>query len=339
MRGPGQNVRDCLKKSRESALQAVEIYNKPATPFRTGGFVVLMVIAWQSLFHGVFFQRRVQPYYRKKNSKRFVRIDGDHAWWELSECLQQYFGDDNGPIRKNLEFFAKLRNKIEHRTMPDLDPMIFGECQALLLNFDDMLMKEFGEKARLSESLYLPLQFTRARAQIPRGKGAAGWSDVSTFVQAYRSTLGADVQGSNAYSWQVFLLPRIGSSRSPDIAIEWITYDPDKPEEMEQYEKVAALIKSKHVPVYNLDLYKPNQVSKLVATATGRKFTPYHHTAAWKHFKVRPEKAAADPKACAPEFCVYDTVHNDYLYTKKWVDKLSAELGDEAAYNLVMGKA
>jgi len=31
-----------------------------------------------------------------------------------------------------------LRNKIEHRSMPQLDPSIFGECQAMLLNFDEM---------------------------------------------------------------------------------------------------------------------------------------------------------------------------------------------------------
>ena len=340
MRGPGRNVRDCLKKSRESALQAVEIYNKPGTPFRTGGYVVLMVIAWQSLFHAIFFKRQIKPYYRKKNSQRFVRIDDDFSWWELAECTRQYFGEVDGPVRKNLDFFGKLRNKIEHRTIPELDPVIFGECQALLLNFDDLLVKDFGDRSRLSESLYFPLGFSHAKPSAPSGKGAAGWTEVSTFVQAYRSTLSTDVQSSNDYSWQVYLLPRIGNHRSADhVAIEWVPYDPTKPAEMEQYERVAALIKTKHVPVFNLDGYKPSQVSKLVAAAIGRRFNVFHHhPIAWRHYGIRPEGSAADPAICKSDYCYYDSIHKDYVYTQKWVDKLIADLSDEAAYNALFKK-
>jgi hypothetical protein len=340
MRGPGRNVKECLKKAHQSALQAVEIYNKPATPFRTGGYVVLMVIAWQSLFHAISFKRNIKPYYRKKNSKRFARIEGDYSWWDLTECAKQYYGGVDGPVRKNLEFFAKLRNKIEHRTIPELDPAIFGECQALLFNFDDLLKQEFGEKFALSESLYLPLQFTRAPKKSPRGKDASGWADVSTFVQAYRSTLGADVYGSNDYSWQVFLLPRVGGARSlADVAIEWIEYDPTKPDEMAQYEQVSALIKTRQVPVRNLDGYKPAQVAKLVAAAIERPFSVnHHHIVAWKSYGVRPLNGSSDPAACKGDFCSYDKLHKDYVYTQKWVDLLIRDLSNIGQYDALFKK-
>lgn len=54
MRGLPYNVKNCLNKARESALLAVETYNKPATSFKSGGYIVLMCIAWTSLFHAIF---------------------------------------------------------------------------------------------------------------------------------------------------------------------------------------------------------------------------------------------------------------------------------------------
>lgn len=38
------NVKQMLNKTRESAMLAVEVYNKPATKFKSGGYVVLMSI-------------------------------------------------------------------------------------------------------------------------------------------------------------------------------------------------------------------------------------------------------------------------------------------------------
>jgi len=44
-------VKQLIEKSKDSTLLAVEIYNKPRTAFRSSGFIVLMHIAWTSLFH------------------------------------------------------------------------------------------------------------------------------------------------------------------------------------------------------------------------------------------------------------------------------------------------
>src|ERR1700735_3569939 len=107
-----------LQKSRDAALLAVETYNRPGTVFRSGGYIVLMVIAWTSLLHAGFFKRKVKPYYRKKGSKRFEKVDGDYKAWELAECVAQFFKEKNPPERKNLELFIGLRNKIEHRSLP-----------------------------------------------------------------------------------------------------------------------------------------------------------------------------------------------------------------------------
>ena len=145
MRGLPRKVKGALEKARDSALLAVEVYNKPAVKFKSGGYITLMVIAWTALFHAIFFKKKRKPF--RKEHGRFLRIEKDFMYWELGECLSQYFKTDTGnPVRKNLEFFIPLRNRIEHRSMPELDASIFGECQAMLLNFDEMLEKEFGAK-------------------------------------------------------------------------------------------------------------------------------------------------------------------------------------------------
>ena len=128
MRGYSREIKGLLAKARESALLAVETYNRPTATFRSGAYIVLMCIAWTSLFHAIFRKRKVAPYYRKPGSSRFQKIDGDNRAWELAECLKQSYRDQNPSSRANVEFFVRLRNKFEHRSFPQLDSEIFGEC-------------------------------------------------------------------------------------------------------------------------------------------------------------------------------------------------------------------
>ncbi|MEX1014001.1 MAG: DUF3644 domain-containing protein [Candidatus Paceibacterota bacterium] len=60
-RGLPKKVKLSLQKARDSALLAVEMYNKPSIKFKTGGYVVMMIIAWTALFHAIFFKRKVKP--------------------------------------------------------------------------------------------------------------------------------------------------------------------------------------------------------------------------------------------------------------------------------------
>jgi hypothetical protein len=79
-------VKTHLDKARESALLAVETYNRPGTAFRSGGFIVLMCIAWTALFHSIFLKRRLKPFYRKETNRRhFKLIDGDRKAWEAQQ--------------------------------------------------------------------------------------------------------------------------------------------------------------------------------------------------------------------------------------------------------------
>ena len=335
-----------LRKAREAALLAVETYNRPGASFRAAGFLVLMVVAWTSLFHAIFAKRKVKPYYRqKRHPRRFEKVDEDFKYWELSECLQQYYADQNPPVRKNLEFILKLRNKIEHRFLPALDIDIFGECQALLNNFERLMCETFGDKYALSASLAFALQFggsvhPNQEAAI-RGALKQHLQSVRKFVERFRSTLSADVLGDQNYSFKVFLIPKVGSSRSADdVAVEFIRHDPTKPEEMSRYDRVVALIKPRQVNIVNANgLTASAVVGKVAAQLGGKKFNHHSHRQCWLYFKVRPSKGGGDPSLCNPQFCSYDVIHKDYVYVQAWVDFLAAKLNDPATYQVVMGGA
>lgn len=344
MKGLPLEVKALLAKARESAVLAVETYNRPSASFRSGAYIVLMVIAWTSLFHAMFLRRNTKPYYRKSGSKRFQKVDGDYKRWELAECVRQYFKTDIPAIRRNLEFFVGLRNKIEHRSMPALDPEIFGECQAFLMNFESLICSEFGDRYAINGGLSLALHFSRSapkpRAASTTSKEAKTFRAVKTYVEQFRSSLSTEVYSDLGYSFKVYLVPKVGTHASKDaVAVEWVKYDPSKPEEMKEYERIVALIKPKEVRVANLDLLKPGEVAKKVAAAIRKPFNVgHHHVTCYRHFNARPAKGASDPKACDTRYCVYDAAHRDYLYTQEWVDHLVKSLSDNATYDFLFPK-
>jgi hypothetical protein len=338
-------VKRGLEKGRDSALLAVEVYNKPAVKFKSGCYISLMVIAWTSLFHAIFFRRKVKPFRRKPNG-RFERIDGDYKYWELEECLRHYYGSDTGnPVRKNLEFFIPLRNQIEHRSMPELDSSIFGECQAMLLNFDAMLEKEFGLEFCIRESLSFSLQlFPSAENLAQAVKQNPSTKPVVDFVRQYRSSISTEVLASGKFSFKAFLIQVANHQSENVLPIQFVNYDKLSEEEKQKVSRIAALIKLKEVPVSNADTMKPSEVVRKVQAGLGNpkmlrgkkevnRFNEVIHAKCWRKFNVRPSSGSAQPNATNPKYCVYDKAHGDYVYTQTWVDFLIEQLRDEAVFS------
>lgn len=343
MKGLPYEVKTLIQKARESATLAVETYNRPTATFRSGAYVLLMTVAWTSFFHAIFFRRKIKPFYRKTNPRRYVKIDGEPKRWELKECLQQFYKDANPPVRRNLEFFIGLRNKIEHCSLAQLDPELFGECQAMLLNFESMLTSEFGAPYAIHGGLSFTLQFSKdgpQRLSAPTGKSQQRtFKAVKQFVDAFRSGLSTEVQDSLEYSFKVYLVPKMGNHASGGaVAVEFVKYDPAKPEEMKQYEKVVAMIKPKEVRVANLGLLKAGQVAAQISGKLGRKFSTYDNKLCYQHFNARPKKGAPDPSSCDMRYCQYDDMHLDYGYYPAWVDFLVQKLSDPATYEMIISK-
>jgi hypothetical protein len=347
MKRYGRAVRNALEKALDSALLAVEVYNKPAVKFKSGGYIALMVIAWTALFHAIFFKKNRKPFYKKSNG-RYIKTGGDYRYWELDECLSQYYGSETmNAVRKNLEFFIPLRNKIEHRSIPELDANIFGECQAMLLNFDEIVEKEFGSKHRLRECLSFSLQmFPSAEGLVDAITRNPAAKPIADFIQRYRSTVSPETLASGKYSFKAFLIQVANHPSSSAPSIQFLHYDKLTDDQKKQASHLVAMVKTKTVPVLNPDTMKAGQVVKKVQQGLGNpkvlrggkqadKFTMDTHTRCWRQYKVRPPKGSQTPWETDPKYSVYDKLHNDYGYTQEWVDFLIEELKNDAKFGVL----
>lgn len=314
-----------LESSIDASLLAVEIYNKPRTAFRSEAYIAMMIIAWTRLFHAYFNTTIGNKYYYKKNN-RYERIDGERKAWELSTCISEY-GKLKEPVKKNLEFFIKLRNKIEHRHIDkrEVDILIFGECQALLYNFESTLINLFGETYALNESLVFTLQFSHLRKPEQNAASKVALSkdlkNIRNYVEQYRSSLSHNVFDSQEYSIKLLQIPKISNTNRSDLAIEFVRWDSLSEEDREAFEKVAAIIKDKRVKVEGINvgkLKRDDVVERVREALPGTRFSGHTHTCLFHLLSIRPPSNAEDPFDTNAAYCHYDEAHGDYLYQEEW---------------------
>jgi hypothetical protein len=316
-----------LEAAIDAALLAVEVYNKPRTTFRSEAYIALMIIAWTRLLHAHFNVNIGDKYYYKEKKKnRYKKIDGERKAWELTKCLEEY-GRLNKAVKKNLEFFIKLRNKIEHRHIDkkDVDVIIFGECQALLYNFENTLINLFGKEFALNESLVYSLQFSHLRTTGQQSASKVALSkdmkNIVDYVDKYRSTLRDDVFESQEYSIKLLQIPKISNTNRSDLAIEFVRWEELNEADKDKIQKATALIKDKKVKVeaVNVGKLKPGDVVARIKDAIpGTNFSIHTHTCLHKLFRIRPPSNTDNLSNTNSDYCQYDEAHNDYVYNESW---------------------
>lgn len=347
-RGLSQPVKDNLEKARDAAIAAVEAYNRPGPRFRTAHFIIMIVIAWTAAYHAYYYKSGRRPWYRSKTAGsgkgvRYIKVDGDPKHWDIAECLKVHFGGTNPPERANLDFLIGLRNKIEHRHLPQLDATLYGECQAALLNLEEFLTREFGSRYALVDQLAISLQFSQTtRAEKRKAAQVLATTSARTvkdYVERFRGGLAGTTLNSMKYSFNVFLVPKLSNRASAaDVAVEFVRVDEANESDLERLDRLNVLIREKRVPIANLDLYKPSQVVREVAKACPFKISMGTHTTAWRHFAVRPLGGNPRPEETKSEYCVFDLVHRDYMYTKAWVEKLKQDLSNADRFRTIVGR-
>lgn len=315
-----------LESSIDSVLLAVEIYNKPRTTFRVENYISLMIMAWTRLFQAYFNNTIGDKYYYKKKN-RYIRVDGERKAWELSTCITKYGGLTESE-EKNLRFFIKLRNKIEHRHIEKetLDTLIFGECQALLYNFENILVKLFGEEYGINENLAFSLQFSRVmtkeQRQAQKNLLSTEVQNLVEYINKYRNELSEEVYNSQEFSVKLIAIPKVASASRNDMSIEFLKWDTLTPEEQEEVQRLTAIVKDKVVRVegVNTGRHRPSIIVNKVNENGIPEFSIPNHTAMWKLFKVRPSRGTEDSFDTNVKYCYYDQAHDDYLYTDAWID-------------------
>jgi hypothetical protein len=331
-------ARTFIDKSLKSALLAVEIYNKPTIDYRTEGYIVMMTIAWTALFHAIF-SKDFAPYKYK------VDENEEERYYELSKCVSVYSGILKKEINANLDFLTLLRDQIVHRIIPDLDDIVFGECQACLFNYEQLLNEYFGPNYQIRNSLAYSLQFSKKYTDeqllAKRSFELKTHNSVLQFIRRYRDELDPDIFQSIHYSFRVFMIPKVGNHiESSDLAVEFIKYDPNKAAEYDVYEKLLYVLREKRVPGEYL---KAGEVAKLVYDSLKNtkplnwKFSAsYHHAKCAKYYKIRVGHYKGEPGNTNNTYCIYDPTFNQHIYTKEWVKYLIDKLKDEEQYQRIM---
>ncbi len=262
-----REVKQLLQKTKDSALLAIEYYNKPAVSFKSEGFIVMMCIAWTSFFHAYFLKNKIKPWYRKQEKGKRARFetiteklpDGkvikDKKWWELEKCLREFYkGNNNDPVFNNLKFLSGLRNLIVHRNLPELDASIYAECQACVINLNEYLKKYFGQKYNLDQFLSFSLQiFSNPKNIIEASKHELKKKnaiEIVDFIKSFRSSLNTNILESPQYSFKAVLIQVKNHESKDALALRFISEKDLTEEQKEQLKNIGVvLIKEKEIKV------------------------------------------------------------------------------------------
>lgn len=220
---------ELIRKSREAALSAVQIYNNPTTTFKTESFIVLFVIAWVYLLHAYYRQKRIDyRFYEIVNGrKKYKYADGGKKYWDLSKCLSVTGCPLDKHTINNLRFLIGLRDQIEHKKAIGLDSYLSARYQACALNYNYYLKTLHGEKYSLDKKLALSLQFAEldySQAQAIKDKEQLIPQYVRSYIADFEKDLTEDEIKNERFSYRL-LFAKVTAKRAgqADRVIEFLS--------------------------------------------------------------------------------------------------------------------
>jgi hypothetical protein len=305
-----------------------------------------MHLAWLYLLQAEMMRDGVDfRYFRKP--RRLEYIDGEPKRWDLTKSVGHRWpaGD---PVRANLEFFIALRNKIEHRYSTHLQAIALatsGHAQALLLNFDNELVHQFGANQTLAATLRFPVfvgTFTERGEDALRQLHAKLPSGFRSFVSSYHAKLDPAVASDQRFEFRLRLVPEVMPRSGDALALEFVRLD-DLTETAR--DALIALGRRGHVivrehqrPVANYGRMRPTEAAQQVQAGIPFVFKVHpHFVAACRRLQIRPPSKDPHPERTREDFCVYDAVHRDYSYTPACVKYLQKKLRTELGFREVTG--
>lgn len=333
--------RHMLTESQRHALKAVGEWNSSTGNY--SDFISHMHRAWHYLLHAVFHRDGTDYHYRDAKTGRYVEVDGEPKAWDLDRCLAAHYAKDNDPVRLNVELFVKLRNKVEHRYEHGLKVITGGKAQALVINYEAEVVRQFGSAFSLAGQLRFPVYLESIMAADELRAAAAKLPKrTRDLVARYESGLQQDVLDDLRYDYRIRLVPITGSKTEADLAASFVKLDDlteDERNTMIQAGRTATvIIRDKHVEVADKDLMLPKQVAAKVERQLPFLFPLGNHTEMWTRLGVRPPGRAADPYRTDARYCVYDVPFRAYLYTEAWVKRIVKEIGTVEKYRAFFGR-
>jgi hypothetical protein len=329
-----------LEASKNEALLAVDLYNRPTRERQLEAFIVHMILAWLKLLQAKYMRDRNDLYIRDPKGRRKRGPDGDWMMKPLAALISEVFSKGD-PVRVNVEFFIGLRNKIEHSYDHEVAYLVSGKCQSLLINYERAVVNDFGADEGLADRLHFPLfvsTITNDAVDAIKNAWRRVPKSVMNYVQNFDAELDPDVGADQRYDLRIYLVPKTGPKTAADIAMSFVRLDDLNEEQAALMEKMQTVIRDKQIPVADLDSLLASQVVERVDPQIPWTFTVNDHTAAWRYWDVRPPGGAEQPERTSSDFCRYNRAFKRYVYTAAWVKFLARELSDRQVYREVTGR-
>ena len=298
-----------LVRAREAMIVAVELFNTPRIAFKAGVFSMLANVAWTYLLHEHY----------ESNGITIINKDG------FSLLLSQMIDRPDCPLSKackqNLFAIKEIRDVVEHRTIGSFDLKWLPLFQSTCLNFEKTLTTLFGGRLTLGHDLGFSLQFAKLSTEEIAKLQA---QELPEHIAALDASLAAKLDEGDAdnLEYQFKVVYTLTNASKAKAHFQFI-----QPESAEGKEIQNVLIKYK--PAEDIWPLKPSDVVKLVARASGRKFTSDKHQRAWKLYKVRPKTGVGDPNITARDYCCYHPPYKSYTYSQAWVSFLVTQIADD----------
>ena len=308
-RSVGSIQKTLVKKSREAALCAIQVFNNPLVTFKSESFIVLMIIAWTYLIHAYYRNKGVDYCYYTQGPKR-KKYDktknGAKKHWELERCLN----DEACPLDKatvaNLRFLIKLRHEIEHQMALGLEDHLSARYQACALNHNFYTKKFFGDGEGLDRHLSFSLQFLEMDPSLPGETGPKSVKleePIRQFISDFDNVLEDDCRNDQRFAYRmVFTKKLVNRSGQADRVVEFV--DP-KSDAAKEINKEYWVNKEVEKPKF-----LPSQVANTVQDAGFPKFRVQpEHVSLWQ-----AEKAKQAGKGYGVE------VSGTWYWYRSWVD-------------------
>lgn len=280
---------ELVKKSREAALAAVQIFNNPNITFKAEAYIVLMIISWTYLMHAHFRSKNIEYRYSQQRGQRRkfdTTKNGAYKYWELERCLN----DDASPIDRdsanNLRFLIGLRHEIEHQMTTKIDDILSARFQACCLNYNTYIKQLFGDELGIENHLSFSLQFstisTEQKELLEQHKELP--ANIQGYIQSFDEALSDEEFSHQKYAYRILFVPKTANRKGQaDRVVEFVKSDSPLAEAInKEYAVIKETEKKK---------YLPKQVIEVMAQEGFPEFNMHRHTQLWKQLDAKnPDK-------------------------------------------------
>ena len=326
-----------LIHARESCLSALRVWNDPTAPFRTEAFALLLVTAWNALAISIL-QKGNEEWRDTDESGAPNQIDGVDQALDTRQLVAKAFSDEEHlGLRENLGVWIDLRNSVAHRYLPVLDFVVMPHAQAALLNFENIIVEEFGPSLAIAERLSVPLQLSGFRdpGVLSSRKRLQASLPLDVQLLLARPELDHPALGSDeTFLLRVAFIPVVpASSNSPD-AIAYFAKPGEVPDAITESIGQYLVLPKGYTTRPNI---LPTEVVKAVQERTGYRFNTKLHAEAARHLGARPARGESDATVDL-RLAEWISAHKRHLYTQTWIDLLVEELSTPEGFLEATGK-